>query len=112
MKTLSIALLYCVSMTAMASCPRAVPTNDSDFCASFKSVAVCHCTSSGIPAGMCTDMNALYSRMISLFGTLQRVCAYQRHTSTQDCIDNWTCYRQGGIDSQGRECSATQKACT
>jgi hypothetical protein len=102
--------MYSISVTAIA-CPLAVPTNDVNFCASFKAVAPCYCTSSGLPASMCQDMNVLYSRMIAVFGSLQKACEYQRYTSTQDCVDNWNCYRLGGIDSRGRICSATRNAC-
>lgn len=104
-------LVCFLGFSAFAECPKALPTNHVNFCASFKSVAICHCTSSGLPSGMCQDMNALYSRMLSVFGSLQRACAFQRSTTPQDCIDNWECYRHGGVDSQGRACSGTQKAC-
>ncbi len=60
---------------------------------------------------MCQDMNALYNRMIAVFGSLQKACAFQHYTSTQDCIDNWTCYRQGGVDSRGRACSSNRSPC-
>lgn len=96
---------------ATLACPQAVPTNDPGFCPSFKSVAECHCVASGLPRGMCQDMNLLYNRMISIFGTLKKACEYQHDTDTQTCIDDWTCYRDGGKDSQGRQCSSTGKAC-
>lgn len=95
-----------------AACPDALPTNDPGFCASFKSVATCYCTSSGMPNGMCQDTNAVYNRMLSMFGSLQRACEYQKYTSTQNCIDNWTCFLNGGVDSQGRTCSGTGAACS
>ena len=109
-KRIIVVLMYFFSMSAF-SCSNALPTNDVNFCPSFKSVATCYCTSSGLPAGMCQDMNALYNRMISVFGTLRKACEYQHYTSTQDCIDNWNCYRLGGIDSRGRLCSSNQQAC-
>jgi hypothetical protein len=93
------------------SCPMALPTDNVNFCSSFKTAAICHCTSSGLPSGMCQDLNALYSRMISIFGSLKKACEYQKHTSTQDCIDNWNCYRLGGVDSQGKLCSSTKLPC-
>lgn len=93
------------------SCPYALPTNNTNFCSSFKSVATCYCISSGLPSGMCQDMNALHNRMIAVFGTLQKACEYQRYTTPQDCVDNWSCYLYGGIDSRGRLCSATKRAC-
>ncbi|MFI4919667.1 MAG: hypothetical protein ACHP65_08945 [Legionellales bacterium] len=102
--------LYSVSITSIA-CSAALPTNDANFCSSFQSVAPCYCTSSGLPTSMCQNMNVLYSRMIGLFGSLQKACEYQRYTSVQDCVDNWNCYRLGGINSHGQNCSATQKAC-
>jgi len=96
-------------------CPQAVPTTDGGFCPSFKSVAHCQCVSRGLPDGMCQDMNALYSRMISMFGTLAAACEYQEKTShdttKQQCIDDWNCYRSGGRNSQGGLCSASGKAC-
>lgn len=102
--------LYLCSLTVLA-CDNALPTNDVNFCPSFKQVAICYCTSSGLPAGLCQNMNTLYNRLISVFGSLQRACEYQRYTSTQDCIDNWNCYRAGGVDSQGKLCSSTGSAC-
>ena len=94
-----------------SACTNALPTNDAGFCASFKSVAACYCTSSGLPAGMCQDPRSLYNRMLIIFGSLQKACAYQHYTTTQDCMDNWNCYLQGGIDSQGKFCSSTGRAC-
>jgi hypothetical protein len=92
-------------------CAQAVPTNDPGFCTSFKSVAECHCTAAGLPSGMCKNMNSIYDRMISIFGSIKKACEYQHDTDTQTCIDDWNCYRTGGKDSQGRLCSSTGKAC-
>ena len=102
------AIFFSISSFA---CPRAVATDDVNFCSSFKSAATCYCTSSGLPAGMCQDMNQLYLRMLSVFGTLQRACEYQTSTSPQDCVNNWNCYLHGGVDSTGKSCSSTQRAC-
>lgn len=110
-KGLFIVFLSIMNVAAFA-CDRALPTNDVNFCPSFKSVAICYCTSSGLPAGMCQDMNALYNRLLSTFGSLQKACEFQRYTSTQDCMDNWNCYRVGGADSQGRLCRSSGLACT
>lgn len=99
------------SVFAATTCPQASPTNSPGFCSTFKSSAECHCTSKGMPKGMCADMNLLYNRMISMFGTLERACQFQHDTSTQNCIDDWNCYRVGGNDSQGQACSATGHAC-
>ena len=95
----------------ISRCPQALPDNHSGFCASFKSVAECHCTESGLPKGMCQNMNSLYDRMISMFGSLQKACAYQHDTTTQACIDDWNCYRIGNADSGGNLCSGTGHAC-
>lgn len=103
-------LIYVFSISTFA-CDSALPTNNPNFCASFKSVAICYCTSSGLPAVMCQDMNMLHARMISIFGSLQKACEYQKYTTTQDCMDNWNCYRNGGVDSRGRLCSSNKKAC-
>lgn len=109
-KQIGIALVFFFSTSGFA-CSNALPTNNPGFCASFKSVATCYCTSSGLPSGMCQDMNALYSRLMMVFGSLQKACEYQKYTTTQDCMDNWNCYRRGGVDSRGRLCSSTKKAC-
>lgn len=98
--------------TNYSNCPQAAPTNDPSFCASFKSVASCHCVESGLPSGMCQNMNTIYNLMIARFGSIQKSCEYQRDTSTQTCIDDWNCYRSGGKDSQGRLCSGTGKVCS
>lgn len=114
MKKILILIFSCLSFSCFAaksSCPQAVPTNDPNFCFSFKSVAECHCTTSGLPRGMCTDMQKIWDRMISVFGTLKAACNYQTDTSPQTCIDDWNCYRIGGKDSRGRLCSATGKSC-
>ncbi|CAM4393251.1 MAG: hypothetical protein LEGION0403_FIIPPAGN_00773 [Legionella sp.] len=106
------AVLMCfVSISAFA-CNNAVPTDNPGFCPSFKTAAICYCQASGLPAGMCQDMRMLYARLISVFGSLQKACEYQKYTSVQDCMDNWNCYRLGGADSRGRICSSTGKACS
>lgn len=104
----------CISLASFANtmaCPGASATTSPGFCLSFKAAAKCYCTSSGIPGGMCSDMTKLYQRMISMFGTLQKACQYQKNTSTQECIDDWNCYRLGGKNSKGGLCSGTGKAC-
>lgn len=97
--------------TAVFACPSALPTNDYGFCSSFKASATCYCTASGVPARMCEDVGAIYNRMLGFFGSVQKACEYQHYTKVQDCIDNWTCYLIGGVDSAGRSCSGTQYAC-
>ena len=93
------------------SCSIAAPTDSLTFCSTFKVAATCYCTSSGLPSGMCQDMNALYNRMMIVFGSLQKACDYQHYTTPQDCVDNWTCYLRGGIDSRGRLCNGTKQPC-
>lgn len=107
------ALMCCFSFsTAVFSyCPSALPTNAPNFCASFKSVAKCYCTSSGLPAGMCEDMNQLALRLKAVFGSLENACKSQKYTSAEDCMDNWNCYLNGGIDSRNRICSSNYRAC-
>lgn len=115
MKGLLAASIYLISMTAFASdfaCPNALPTDNVNFCPSFKAAAKCHCTSSGLPDLMCQDMKSIYARMMSVFGTLQRACEYQHTTSTEDCINGWNCYRLGGVDSYGKLCNSNKKACS
>lgn len=112
---LSLLVLFCsfssLIANAQSSCPQALSNTHASFCPSFKAVAKCHCTESGLPSGMCEDMNALYNRMMYIFGSLQKVCEYQHDTSVQTCIDDWNCYRLGGKNSQGKLCSSTGRAC-
>src|SRR5689334_4606211 len=110
MKRSFILLAFFWSISAFATdfysnCPQALPTNDANFCSSFKSVAECHCIESGLPKKMCQDVEAIYVRMISMFGSVQKACQYQHDTSTRNCIDDWNCYRTGGKDSYGNLCS-------
>ncbi len=92
------------------ACGQAVATTDPGFCPSFKSIALCHCMEK-LPRGMCQDMNLLYARMIDMFKTIAKACAYQHDTSVQNCIDDWNCYRSGGRNSAGQLCSSTGNAC-
>jgi hypothetical protein len=110
----SISLLTCAhanSIENFASCGNALPTDHPGFCASFKAAAVCYCINSGLPSIMCQDMNMLYARLESVFGSIQKACEYQKYTSPQDCMDNWNCYRHGKKDSRGRICSSTGLTC-
>lgn len=104
-------LLTISSFCLASSCPRATPTNQPEFCSSFKTAAKCHCTSSGLPAGMCSNMKLLYTRMLSAFGSVQRACEFQRDVSPQECVDNWNCYRNGGNNVRGEWCNGTGAAC-
>lgn len=99
------------SFAATLSCAQAEDTNKPGFCSSFKSVAKCHCTDSGMPSSMCSDMKQIYKVMLDTFGTVERACALQPHTTKQICVDDWNCYRLGGKDSKGRLCSGTGKEC-
>lgn len=113
-RSVIISLTFFLSLNGYAAstaCPPSSPTNTASFCSSFKASAECYCTSSGLPKGMCNNMNQLYSRMISMFGSLQRACEFQHNTSTQNCTDDWNCYRNGGNNSQNELCSSTGQAC-
>jgi hypothetical protein len=110
MKKIWVTLMWCFSISALA-CPNALPTDDVNFCASFKTAASCYCSDQGVPFGMCQDMHVLYNRMMVVFKTIDRACEFQHYTSKQNCIDNWRCYLAGGTDSTGRSCGATQLPC-
>ena len=97
--------------TAFSACPQATSASAPGFCSSFKLAAQCHCASAGLPKGMCLNMKSIYDRMISMFGSAQRACEYQRDTSVQNCMDAWACYRSGGKTSQNVMCSGTGSAC-
>jgi len=105
-------LLFSVTPFAASKCKQALPTNDEGFCASFKSIAQCHCVEPGLPAGMCQDVEQIYKRMISVFGSTDKACSYQKDTDKQTCLDDWKCYREGGQDSQGRLCSGVGLKCS
>jgi hypothetical protein len=112
---LTVALVLSVfstSIYAVTACPQAADTDNPGFCPSFQSVAQCHCAESGLPKSMCQDMNSIYKRMIVIFGSVQRACEYQKDTSTQNCIDDWSCYRTGGVNSRGALCSSTGRSCS
>ncbi len=93
------------------ACPMATPTGSSDFCQSFKVAAQCHCSASGLPSRMCQDMNIIYERMIAVFRDVKKACEFQHDTSTQNCVDSWRCYRQGGLNSNNEACSGTGASC-
>ena len=114
-KIVCVASIVLSTMTCSvysASCPRAQPSDSPGFCASFKAVAQCHCTSSGLPVGMCNDMKLLYARMISIFGSVQRACDFQRDTTSADCVDSWHCYLVGGVNYNSGLCSSTGASCS
>ncbi|STX29480.1 Uncharacterised protein [Legionella beliardensis] len=111
--TLGIFLISLASSASVlaAACPPAALPSSAAFCKSFKVSAECHCTSSGLPKSICGNMQQLYQRMLALFGSLERACAYQQETPPQVCKDSWNCYRLGGKDSTGKLCSSTGKSC-
>lgn len=103
--------LLAFAVAPPSRCPLALPTEHPGFCASFKSVAACHCVEAGLPAGMCQNMDVIYNRMLVMFGSMEKACQYQSDTPLQLCMDGWNCYRLGGRNSQGQLCSATGRAC-
>ena len=107
--SLVFSMMTCAAFSA--SCPHAEPSNSPGFCASFKVSAKCYCMSSKLSEGMCADMKLLYTRMISIFGTVQRACDFQRDTSPSDCVDAWHCFLDGGMTSSGGLCNATGASC-
>ena len=106
----SLCSISCFS-ASISSCPVASAIDGPGFCSSFRVAAQCHCTSTGLPKGMCTNMKSLYDRMTTMFGSLARACEYQHDTTPQKCIDAWNCYRLGGFTSQNELCNGTGRAC-
>jgi hypothetical protein len=97
---------------SLHACSIAPPTTDPTFCSAFKKIAQCHCQEDGhLPAGMCQDMNTIYSRMIATFGSQDAACRWQKDTPYQECMDDWNCYRLGGKNSAGGLCSGTGAKC-
>lgn len=101
----------CTAAFAAGACPGAAATNDPSFCPTFETSARCHCVEHGLPSSACQDVHKVYTRMLALYQTVQRACASQHDTDLQTCIDDWTCYITGGVDSQGRSCSGTGNRC-
>lgn len=95
-KTIFAGILFLFStFTFAGACGKAVPIDNANFCSSFKKVAICYCTDTGLPAPLCQDMKMLYARMVSVYKTLDNACANQHHTTKEDCVANWNCYRLG-----------------
>ncbi len=88
----ALAFVPATVQSTFSSCPQAVSTTDGGFCASFKSVASCQCVERGMPSKACQSMDLLYNAMIATYKTVERACANQHDTSTQNCIDDWKCY--------------------
>ena len=107
-------IINLIAPRSYANCPFADPVNSPTFCASFKSVAACHCSGS-LPQGMCQDMKVIYKRMTDIFGSQLKACVYQQNkpggVPVQECMDDWNCYRLGGKASNGALCSNTGNAC-
>lgn len=102
---------FAATTSAPLACAKAVAPSNPGFCPSFKSVAACQCVTRGMPATLCNDMGKLHAKMISMFGTIQAACNYQKDTTPQECMDDWSCYLNGGKDSKGAACSATGRKC-
>lgn len=111
MKVFLRVLLLSLSSVGWASCPLATAITSPDFCESFKMATECHCALSGLPKGRCSNMSLVYKMMIDMLGPLHISCSHQHYTSTQECIDDWNCYRYGGLTSDGQLCSGTGRAC-
>ena len=105
-----ICFFSAVSMTAFAKdCGQAKSIHDSDFCNSFKSVAMCHC-SDALGSSVCHDMNDVYRLMLVLHHSLEDACKWQKDTNEKTCRDDWKCYLTGR-DSDGKACNSNGKAC-
>lgn len=107
---LFVSLCSLSSFAMTKACPPALPTSNPGFCSSFVAAATCYCSNS-LPERMCMDMSKIYKRMIDMFGTIDRACNFQRETTPQACIDDWSCYLKGGKDSKGEACSSTGSSC-
>jgi hypothetical protein len=101
---------FCTSVL-IAGCPKAAGTNTPQFCATFKTAAQCHCTASGLPQALCTNVRLLYQRLIITFGTIEKTCAFQRDTTKENCIESWKCYLNGGKNMAGQLCNGTGRSC-
>lgn len=91
-----------------------LPTDDAapDFCKTFpKSVGYC----SHIPSPNRQQMQSLYNILLSKGSLLAGCTYYSQHGfnyKPQDCVDEWTCYWNGGvIASKGKLCAGDGKPC-
>ena len=98
------------SSLTSTSCPGATATDDANFCGSFKTSAVCHCSVT-LPACKFYKMSQIYKLMLSKFGSIKSACDSQHDTDSQTCVDDWNCYLLGGNDSHGNHCSSSGQAC-
>lgn len=48
---------------------------------------------------------------MATFGSLEKICAFQRDTTKEDCIDSWRCYLNGGKNLEGKLCNSTGRSC-
>jgi hypothetical protein len=93
------------------SCAKIDNFESPEFCKAFEEIARCHCTNSGLPSRLCQNVQSIYSRMISTFGSIDKACRFQKDTSQNNCIDAWKCYLQGGELGDGQACSGSRLPC-
>jgi hypothetical protein len=106
-----IGALLCLTSIVAFSCSNAKATNEVGFCDSFKEEVFCHCVAKGWPKQMCENMDFLYKSMINFYDTLDNACHAQNDTTHANCMDNWNCYRKGGLNTHNEKCSSTGLAC-
>lgn len=87
----------------------------SDFCTLFPET-VASCWPLGHQSTFTPEqMKINYTLMLAPYGgSLFMACkqnASKNGSTTQQCIDQWTCYIKGGKDSQGGLCSGTGVSC-
>lgn len=101
-RSIFIALLFLFDTVSFAAsnCGKALPIDNAGFCSSFKSTAICHCTSKGLPQYICQNMPLLYKQMTTIYGSLDRACSAQKETTQADCVANWNCYKTGVAQQQ------------
>ncbi len=120
MKKYLIVLLACLwsflpVIASAAPCQGAVEASDPGFCSSFVKAAKCYCNDrvgSVVGMTMCKDMDTIYARMMSWYGSVQSACKDQKNTTPEICKDNWNCYLVGGQYSKDNKwCNGTGIAC-
>lgn len=111
--------LISFSTFADSACGYAVSTNDPGFCTSFRTIAECNCRELSPVKKICSgsdSMQKIYDMMLATHSfSVQKACEYAHFrdpkVSVQECMDDWSCYRNGGKDSEGRLCSSTGNSC-
>lgn len=96
------ASIFPVKAGATDDCGIAPSHTASNFCAGFKQVVYCNCHAKHEPEGICQNPGLIYSLMKAQYAKygsdwLKEACEQNEApgTTTQECMDQWSCYTTG-----------------